>query len=216
MEKKEFTRRHLPHFQKPVQAYFVTWCLKDAVPAKAFEKYTLQLKQISSEIDIAEANGSDENTIQELKVKFSQTRKKFIKAYDDLLHIQQDSVVNLSKSETTKIIIDTLCYWEGKRLENYAFCVMRNHIHWVFRTFEINEKGEPNYLQDILQSVKRFTANQINKFENRTGTLWHNESFDTTIRDDFHLHNAIEYTINNPVFAGLVKNWWEWDGTKLF
>jgi len=31
MEKKEFHRHYLPHFQQPGQAYFVTWSLKDAV-----------------------------------------------------------------------------------------------------------------------------------------------------------------------------------------
>ena len=36
MEKKEYYRRELPHFQQPGQSYFVTWNLKDAVPAKAF------------------------------------------------------------------------------------------------------------------------------------------------------------------------------------
>ncbi len=40
MEKKEFYRKHLPHFQQSGQAYFVTWCIKDAVPPKALESYT--------------------------------------------------------------------------------------------------------------------------------------------------------------------------------
>ena len=93
---------------------------------------------------------------------------------------------------------------------------MSNHVHWVFKVLDKNENGEAIYLQDILQSVKRFSANQINKLENRSGTLWHNESYDTTIRDDLHLYNAINYTIENPVSASLVENWWEWKGTRLF
>jgi len=38
MEKKEFYRHALPHFQQPGQAYFVTWSLKDALPAKALKR----------------------------------------------------------------------------------------------------------------------------------------------------------------------------------
>jgi len=37
MEKKEFYRKHLPHFQQAGQVYFVTWCLKDAIPPKQLE-----------------------------------------------------------------------------------------------------------------------------------------------------------------------------------
>jgi REP element-mobilizing transposase RayT len=216
MEKKEYHRRHLPHFQQPGQAYFVTWCIKDAVPPKALESYTIQLKQISSAIDIAKTNKADDKIISDLKIEFSKVRKKYIKAYDDLLHLQTKFVVDLSKEENTQIVINALCFWEGKRIENYAICVMSNHVHWVFNVFERDVNDDPVYIQEILQSVKRFSANQINKLENRTGTLWHNESFDTTIRNDLHLYNAINYTIENPVSAGLVKNWWKWKGTKYF
>ena len=216
MEKKEFHRRHLPHFQQPGQEYFVTWCIKDAVPPRALESYTKQLKEVSNQIDNAKSRKVDDKLIMELKFEFSKIRKKYMKAFDDLLHLQTEFIVDLSKDDNTQAVINALCFWEGKKLENYAICVMSNHVHWVFRVFENDENGMPVYLQDIMQSVKRFSANQINKLENRTGSLWHNESYDTTIRDDFHLYNAINYTIENPVMAGLVKNWWEWKGTKLF
>jgi putative transposase len=216
MEKKEYHRRHLPHFQQSGQAYFVTWCIKDAVPPKALDSYTYQLKQLRSEIEIAKNNKASDKIIGDLKIEYYRIRKKYMKAFDDLLHLQTKFIVDLSKEENTQVVTNSLRFWEDKRIENYAICVMSNHVHWVFKTFEKNENGEPVYLQDILQSVKRFSANQINKLENRTGILWHNESYDTTIRDDLHLHNAIEYTINNPVSARLVENWWEWKGTKLF
>ena len=67
-----------------------------------------------------------------------------------------------------------------------------------------------------MQSVKRYSATVINKIEGISGSLWQKESYDTTIRDDIHLYNAIDYTINNPVKAGLVNNWYEWKGTRLF
>ncbi|NDP19482.1 MAG: hypothetical protein GZ091_00160 [Paludibacter sp.] len=216
MEKKEYHRRHLPHFQQSGQAYFVTWCIKDAVPHKALESYAIQLKNIRNLIDNEKINTADDEKISDLKIEYFRIRKKYMKAYDDLLHLQTEFIVNLSKEENTQAIINALCFWEGKRIENYALCVMSNHVHWVFRVLDNDEIGEPIYLQDILQSVKRFSANQINKLENRTGTIWQNESYDTTIRDNLHLHNAINYTIENPVSACLVENWWEWKGTRIF
>ena len=216
MEKKEFYRKHLPHFQQAGQVYFVTWCLKDAIPPKALENYTHQLKQLTSEIEMAKTNKADEKAISDLKIEFLRVRKKYMKAFDDLLHIQTKYIVDLSKDQNTQTVFNAIYFWEGKRIENYAVCVMSNHVHWVFRLFEKDEKDAPVYLQDILQSVKRFTSNQINKAENRQGALWQSESYDTTIRDSLHLYNAIQYTLENPVSAGLVENWIEWKGTKLF
>jgi REP element-mobilizing transposase RayT len=216
MEKKEFYHRHLPHFQQSEQAYFVTWSLKDAVPPKALESYTHQLKQLTSEIETAKTHNADEKTISDLKIESSMVRKKYMKAFDDLLHLQTKFSVDLSKDQNTQAVINALCFWEGKRIENYALCVMPNHVHWVLRLLEKDENEKQVYLQDLLQSVKRYTSNQLNALEKTKGTIWQSESFDTTIRDTLHLHNAINYTLENPVSAGLVENWWEWKGTKLF
>ena len=112
--------------------------------------------------------------------------------------------------------MNALAFWEGKRIENYAYCIMSNHVHWVFKVFHTDENGDPIILQDILQSVKSFSATVINKLEGISGTLWQNESFDTAIRDGKHLKQAIDYTITNPVMAGLVTDWSEWKGTRLF
>jgi len=150
--------------------------------------------------------------LEKLKKQYYSLRKKYIKAYDELLDSERTPKINLSKPDNLQPVKETLLFWNGKKLENYAFCIMPNHVHWVFHVFEKDEKGKPVYLQDIMNSVKRFSANQINKVENRKGAVWQTESFDTTIRDEKHLHYAIEYTLNNPVAAGLVKNREDWPG----
>jgi len=53
MEKNEFHRANLPHFQQPGQAYFVTWNLQDAIPAKVLKDYTEKLMQMRNRIDFA-------------------------------------------------------------------------------------------------------------------------------------------------------------------
>jgi REP element-mobilizing transposase RayT len=244
MEKKEFYKHNLPHFQQPGQAYFITWSLKDAVPKKALIRYTRKLELLKSQIagagaavskppdfkkrgsesaspgcsesgaanSLPEVQTGDSPELKKLKMEYYTLRKKYIKAYDDLLDAERNPHINLSKPEHTKVIIETLKFWDGVKLENYAFCVMSNHVHWVFRVFEKDKNGEPVYLQDILYSVKRFSASRINVLENRKGPLWQKESFDTTIRDEKHLVRAIEYTLNNPVSAGLVKEWKDWPG----
>ncbi|KAF0237203.1 MAG: hypothetical protein FD181_2127 [Prolixibacteraceae bacterium] len=234
MEKKEFYKHNLPHFQQPGQAYFITWSLKDAVPKKALIRYTRKLELLKSQIAGAANSDSPDfkkrgsetappkkergsetapPELQKLKMEYYTLRKKYIKAYDDLLDADRNPHINLSKPEHTKAIIETLKFWDGVKLENYAFCVMSNHVHWVFSVFEKDKNGEPVYLQDILYSVKRFSASRINVLENRKGELWQKESFDTTIRDEKHLVSTIEYTLNNPVSAGIVKEWKDWPGS---
>ena len=212
-EKKEFHRNNLPHFQQPGQAYFVTWNLKDAIPAKAFEDYTFQLIQLEHQIRVLKKENAVDSVIFNLEKEHQHVRNKYLKAYNDMLDAESHPSVNLSKPANTAILINTLQFWEGKKLNNHAFTIMNNHVHWVFELLKKDRNGKVVYLQDILQSVKRESANRINKNEGRQGSLWQKESFDTTIRDHKHLYNAINYTLNNPVKAGLISNWHQWPGS---
>ena len=214
--KKEVYRGNLPHFQQPGQDYFVTWILKDSVPKKAVEVYSKRMEQLKNEIDILKRNNADTNAIENAKKDYYIIRKKYIAKVDEILDAKTDNIVDLSKSENLNIIYETLTFWEGKRIGNYCFCVMPNHVHWVLRVFEKDTKEKPVYLEEIMHSVKLFTSRQINIFENRKGTLWNKESFDTTIRDRIHLYRAIEYTLNNPIKANLVKNREDWKGNFDF
>lgn len=231
MPHKEYYRLNLPHYQQPGQAYFITWCLKDAVPKHALKRYSEELKILKSQIETSDAGKADSDPIliktanrnwqhpdadwnrrHPLLKQYHATRRKYIKAFSDLLDADKNPKINLAKPENLKEAIQALKFWEGKKLTNHAFCVMPNHIHWVVELFEKDIEGELVYLEDILYSVKRFSATQINKLEQRSGKLWQKESFDTTIRDEKHMYNAIEYTLNNPVNAGWVKNWRDWPG----
>jgi REP element-mobilizing transposase RayT len=216
MEKKEFHKANLPHFQQPGQAYFVTWNLQDAIPAKALNDYTEKLKQLRISIDFAIKSNLPTEQVNGLRFDYNILRKKTMKAMEDLLHLKTKCIVDLSRSENTTIVQDALCYWEGKKLKNYALCVMPNHVHWVFRLLDKDVNGKSVWLEDILKSVKQYSATQINEFEKQKGTLWHKESWDTTIRDDRHLYEAIEYTRNNPVAAGLVSDENDWKETLVF
>lgn len=216
MNKKEFHRANLPHYQQPGQAYFITWNLQNAIPAKALKEYGEKLNQIKVSVDFAEKTKQSSDQINALKDEYRFLRKMLLKALDDILDAGNHIAVNLSKTENTSIVVNSLCFWEGKKLKNYAICVMPNHVHWVLELYSGDENGEAVWLDDILKSVKQFSSSQINKSENRLGKLWQKESWDTTIRDNRHLYEAIEYTRNNPVKAGLVKDWRDWPGTLIF
>ncbi|MBC8004798.1 MAG: transposase [Verrucomicrobia bacterium] len=212
-EIKEFHRHDLPHYQQPGQAYFITWCLKDAIPAKAFKTYSERMEFLQARIEMNKKEKVEKSIIETLEQEFKTTRRKYMKAFDDMLDADRNPSVNLSKPANTSIIIESLNYWEGRKLHNCAYAIMNNHVHWVFETLEKDENGIPVYLEKIMHSVKRSSAYKINKQENRAGNLWQKESFDTTIRNQVHMYNAISYTLNNPVSAGLVSDWKLWPGT---
>lgn len=239
MGKKEFYHHILPHFQQPGQTYFVTWNLRNAIVPKALIRYTHKLALIKAQMENCSSRNAesfksivnetaltstnerntkiespDSQQLDKLKFEYYSVRKKYMKAYDDLLDAQLNPAINLTKPEIQEIMVQTLQFWEGKKLKNIAYCIMPNHVHWVFELLEKDFIGKPVYLQDVLQSVKQFSSHSINKIERRTGKLWQKESFDTTIRDEKHLYNVVRYTINNPVKASLVSDWRQWKGTR--
>lgn len=211
-EKKEIHRYNLPHYQQPGQAYFITWALKGAIPAKAFEEYSHRLAQLKYQINKELRRHPYDSTTANLQQQYQSLRIKYIKAYNDRLDAERNPPVNLSMPAYTRLIADALLFWEGRKIHSLAFAIMNNHVHWVMETFEKDDEGQAVYLEDIMKSVKQYTATRINQLENRTGALWQMESFDTTIRDIQHLYNAINYTLNNPVSAGLVSHWKQWPG----
>ena len=227
MQKKESYRHILPHYQLPGQAYFDTWCLKDAVPAKIVKKYSPKLSLLKLQIDFLRERDRKFPTsekqrlktadphLKELLKEYYSLRRIYFKAVDDFLDVQKKSKIDLIENNNLQIMKEALEFWQGKKLETYAFCIMNNHVHWVFKLFENDEEGKPVYLQDIMHSVKRASSNKINKYKNLSGPLWQKESYDTTIRDERHLYYAIEYTLNNPVKARLVKSREDWPGIGI-
>ena len=210
--KKEHYRRHLPHFHTPGQFYFVTWCLRESVPVKAVDDFSIKIRELKSIIQVNKENKKEPEKIARIEKELFSIRKKYINAFNKMLDNQKHPDTNLSNKNHIQIIKHALNYWNNYKINNIAFSIMPNHVHWVLETYEKDHEGRSVYLQDVLKSVKQFTAYQINKSENKEGPLWHKESFDITIRDEAHLSRAISYTLNNPVKARLSKTWDKWPG----
>ena len=78
-----------------------------------------------------------------------------------------------------------------------------------------NEKGNQLYLEEIMHSIKRFTARECNKLLKRTGQFWQHESYDRIIRDRKELFYILKYVLDNPIKAGFCKKWEDWNWTYL-
>jgi len=99
---------------------------------------------------------------------------------------------------------NALFYSDGERYRLIAWCVMPNHVHVLIETL-------PNWpLPTVIHSWKSFTANEINRHLDRSGTVWMADYYDRYIRDDAHLAAVIAYIHNNPVKAGLAATPEDW------
>ncbi|MDP3912691.1 MAG: transposase [Bacteroidota bacterium] len=160
--------------------------------------------------------GKSKSQLAQAQKDYQIALRKYRFAYDKNLHNSTEPTILLIKENNRILIENALLFWEGKRLTNHAWCIMSNHVHWVLSVSEKDENGKPVFLEDILHSVKLFTARRINDNEGKSGQFWEHESFDTTIRNETHFANVVNYVINNPVSAGLVSDWRDWPGTRVF
>ncbi|MCZ7605593.1 MAG: transposase [Planctomycetota bacterium] len=188
-------RGYLPHWEREHATYFVTFRLADSLPADARKHIEEQRYDIVK-------------TAEHLNRPLTDTERERL---DQLYSITVDELLNaghgachLKAPDCAAVVAETLTKFDGERYALYAWCVMPNHVHVVFRPFAGHALG------DILHSWKSFTAKACNKLLGRTGEFWQRESFDRLIRDREEFDLRVRYTVENPVAAGLVD--WKWVG----
>ena len=143
--------------------------------------------------------------------------------FEEILHKEETGPVWMKDPRIADLIQESLHYRDGKvfRLDSYS--IMSNHVHTVFKPFLdeqslhvvvgsnplMYETVDPT-LAVIMKSLKGYTAHEANRILNRRGTFWEAESYDHFVRDDAEYDRIVKYVLNNPVNAGLVKNWCDW------
>jgi len=199
-----FYKRNLPHWQEPGAEYFVTFRLAGSLPKKV-------IQQLKESRDTFKKNFSH-------KVDYQSESRKFeallFKKYESLLDGQGTGPNWLSNKNIADIVKEALHFRDNKEYDLYAFCIMSNHVHLVFRDLYSNQEDqkieETFAVTKILQGLKSYTGLMANRELNRTGSFWHEESYDRLIRNADELNNTIQYTLNNPVNINLVKDLRDW------
>ncbi|MFH1196084.1 MAG: transposase [bacterium] len=116
----------------------------------------------------------------------------------------------LADTSIAEICKNTIHYYDGNQYQLICYCIMPNHVHMVFTLLPGN-----NGISKIMQSIKRVSAKKSNVLLNRSGSFWQEESYDRFVRDDKELFFTVNYVLENPVKAGLVRDWREWKYTYL-
>lgn len=88
-------------------------------------------------------------------------------------------------------------------LELFAWCLMRNHVHFVVRS-------PTKSLSAAMQELLGGHARTINRRHGRTGHLFQNRFFGIEVATDAHLIASVAYVNRNPVAAYAVEDAADW------
>lgn len=204
-----YYKRYLPHWQPKGREYFVTFRLAGSLPTNVVNDLRHRRKEWLKK---AEDQKPDPHTpgwqpgIQE------RIQLKIFKKYEAHLDKGKTGPIWLKQSRVADIVKESIHYRDQKVYDLYAYCIMSNHVHLVFKHL-INSKKtkeEKFPITNILMNLKRYTARECNKILDRSGAFWQPESYDRVIRNRDELERIIDYTLNNPVKAGLTSYWKDW------
>jgi len=233
---KIYYRRNLPHYHPLNSCYFITFRLANSLPWKIIKELKKEF-----EFERKKLNSIKEFKLKEKELYAHE--KRYFGKFDSLLDFSESGSTWLKDKRIAKIVNDTIQSKNSKEYELLAFCIMPNHVHLVIdlRQEELitvtrdssreqsrlesrvtnpvtqDYSREPARLESrvtgILRKLKGATAREANKILNRTGQFWHHESYDHVVRNEKELERIINYVLNNPVKAGFVKKWddWEWN-----
>lgn len=189
------SRGRLPHWERDEAIYFVTFRLADSIPAAAREAIRLEREDI---VRTAKHLGRPLSDSEQLRLERLHTDR-----IEELLHAGSGSCA-LKHDSCAQIVAECIGHFDAVRYDLFAWCIMPNHVHAVFHARTGFSLGR------ILHGWKSYTANQCNKLLGRSGPFWMEESFDRLIRDDAEFQKYVDYTLDNPVKAGLLD--WKWVG----
>ena len=118
----------------------------------------------------------------------------------------------LSEKERDQVL-DACFHFDGDRATIRLVTVMPDHVHMILTPLE-HESGGYWPLQDLMHSIKSFTANAINRDRGATGPLWQDEYFDRLLRGQDEFVEKWNYMLMNPVKAELCEQPGEYAWTK--
>jgi len=224
---KQFYRRKLPHIQPPNATFFVTFRLAGSVPKSVLEQWKQEKRWLEAETGRVRKSADDTSLEidQQQRARLLDFHRRWFVKFEEALHKEESGPVWMKDARVADLIQESLHYRDGNvfRLDSYS--IMSNHVHSVFKPFlndrslrvvagshpQMYESDDPT-LGVIMKSLKGYTAHEANRLLGRKGEFWDAESYDHFVRDDAELSRIINYVLNNPVKAGLVKDWRDWKG----
>jgi len=112
--------------------------------------------------------------------------------------------------EERRIVKNEILFWHTRKWAVDALTVLPDHVHILARPLQ-KSPGVWFSLAEILHSVKRRSAWEINRLRGRRGPLWQSERMDRIARDEAEFDEKAAYILDNARRRGLVEDPWEYD-----
>jgi putative DNA methylase len=181
------SRGYLPHIVNSQSTYFVTFRLADSLPAALLLSW--------------------QNELQHKRILDKPQSEEFFYEYERKIEKYLDNCHGhcwLKNHDIASVVQNALRYFNGERYDLHAWTIMPNHVHVLFTV----TAGQT--VSSILHSWKSFTSKQANKLLGTSGRFWQPEYFDRLITSSRQLEFTLRYILNNPVKAGLCKEFQQW------
>lgn len=211
-----FYRRNLPHIHPKDGIIFITMRLAGSLPLHV-------VKMLKEERESAIKTLQKRYSGKEYKAEKYRLDKLYFGKFDRFLDHSKSGPLWLKDEHIAQIVADRLHDLDGKRYHLLTFCIMANHVHVVidmagfYSSSPTNTAGKTKdyVVGDAMRLLKGSTSRICNHALGRAGAFWEHESYDHYARDEDEFCRIIEYVLNNPVKAGLVKNWQDWKWSYL-
>lgn len=193
----------LPHLKREGGTYFVTFREAGTLPREVLAGLKREREAITDQAVAAKRPLTWEEQ-KELFRWYSERVDRYLDAGHGQCYLREPGCAD--------VVSGALKYFDGERYELRAWVVMPNHVHAVVWP------KPPHTLSGILHSWKSFTAHEFNKLlPKKVVPFWQSESYDHLIRDDDDLHRCSQYTLMNPVNAGLCGEiqLWRWSSAYV-
>ncbi|GAB1365913.1 transposase [Candidatus Cloacimonadaceae bacterium] len=166
---------NLPHLRQNTVCYFVTFRTADSIPQAKLQQWI----QDRNEWFLVHPEPLSESEKAEYKRLFSRKIEQWLDCnYGECL---------LALEECKVIMVNALLFFNEQRYKLWEYAVAANHVHLLI------EPLADNKLEDIMRSLKSFTAKEINKALGRSGHFWQKEYFDHIVRSEEHYRKFVNY-----------------------
>jgi type I restriction enzyme R subunit len=190
-----FTRGQLPHWEIKGGRYFVTVRCADSLPTNVVAR----LHEITATLALIES-GSDQ---------FIQLQRRYFQTMEKYLDSGRGEAL-LAKPEAAEILALAFAELANRGVSVPHYSIMPNHWHAMF----VPVPDSSIDLHSAIARLKGQTAYSINRAVGRRGPLWQREWFDRWMRTDDEWQRCVDYVRNNPVKAGIVRDWREHPWTR--
>ena len=183
---------NLPHWFQPQATYFITFRTEDSLPTHVARRWYAERSAWLARHRITTSTPNWKNKLTTLPEKFrKQFHETFSQQYMENLDKGLGACV-LRNPELSKIVANSLLYFNGDRYHIGDFVVMPNHVHLLVCLL-----GGTDLLKQC-RSWKTFSAGKINKVLGKTGRFWQEESFDHLVRSPEQFCAIQQYIRKNP------------------